>query len=80
MKRVAEGVRALVLRGLNEGTRAPSLERRGVFVSGRGLAGSAAMAKAGVMHVVGLLESLFGNTREVAVAIADGARGGRSDS
>ena len=73
-KRVAEGVGALVLRRLNEGTRAPSLERCEVFVSGHGLAGSAAMAKAGVMHVVGLFESLFGNTREVAEAIADGAR------
>lgn len=73
-KRVAEGVGALVLRRLNEGTRAPSLERCEVFVSGHGLAGSAAMAKAGVMHVVGLFESWFGNTREVAEAIADGAR------
>jgi Flavodoxin len=45
-----------------------------VFVSGHGLAGSAAMAKAGVMHVVVLFESLFGNTREVAEAIADGVR------
>jgi hypothetical protein len=32
------------------------------------------MAKAGFMHVVVLFESLFGNTREVAEAIADGAR------
>ena len=30
------------------------------------------MAKAGFMHVVVLFESLFGNTREVAEAIADG--------
>jgi flavorubredoxin len=32
------------------------------------------MAKAGFMHVVVLFESLFGNTHEVADAIADGAR------
>jgi flavodoxin len=42
--------------------------------SGHGLASSAAMAKAGFMHVVVLFESLFGNTREIAEAIADGAR------
>jgi hypothetical protein len=38
------------------------------------LASSAAMAKARFMHVVVLFESLFGNTHEVAEAIADGAR------
>jgi hypothetical protein len=41
---------------------------------GPNLASSAAVAKAGFMHVVVLFESLFGNTREVAEAIADGAR------
>ena len=45
-----------------------------MFVSGDGLAGSMGMAKAGIMHVVVLFESLFGNTLEVAEAIADGAR------
>jgi hypothetical protein len=72
-KKVAEGVGALALRRLNGGTRAPSLERCEVFVSGQGLAGSAAMAKAGAMHVVVLLESLFGNTREVAERLLTGA-------
>jgi hypothetical protein len=38
------------------------------------LAGGAAMAKAGTMHVLVVFESLFGNTHEVAEAIADGAR------
>lgn len=38
------------------------------------LAGGAAMAQAGLMNVVVVFESLFGNTHEVAEAIADGAQ------
>jgi hypothetical protein len=45
-----------------------------VFVNGHSLVSSTAMAKAGFMHVVVVFESLFGNTHEVAEAIADGAR------
>lgn len=35
---------------------------------------AAAWAQGGLMHVVVLFESLFGNTNEVAEAIADGVR------
>ena len=43
-------------------------------VNSHSLASLAPMAKAGVHACCGLVRSLFGNTHEVAEAIADGAR------